>query len=226
MKRSLRRWGVIIATIAATLVVTASSALAKGPESVTLTGPGIDGPIELDTTSPGLLGRAMGQTGLWWSARGDRPLPLREPPPEDLGPGYTLTWILYGEPGERTEERTIRQLIYPFARGGVVVHTPRQGSIRSEAEGAGWFEAPALQETLAGLGVPVDAASALNEAHIPQVAEGASPERKPAGGGSPSLVVAILGLSAALAVVIGAHRTLIELGWIRGRPHRSAAHGV
>jgi hypothetical protein len=158
MKGSSRRSGVISLTIVATMVVVpASSALAKGPESVTLTGPGIDRPILLDTTHSGLLGRAMEQTGLWWSVRSDRPLPIKESPPGELGPGYTLTWILYGEPSEPEEERAIRQVIYPFAQGGVVVHTPIQEGIRGATEGAGWFDAPALQETLARLGVPVTA---------------------------------------------------------------------
>ena len=104
----------------------------------------------------------MEQTGLWWSVRGDRPLPIKEPSPGELGPGYTLIWILDGEPGEPEKERAIRQVIYPFAQGRVVVHTPTQEGIRGAAEGAGWFEAPVLQETLARLGVPVTAASSLS----------------------------------------------------------------
>jgi hypothetical protein len=159
MERSSCRSCVIsLMILAALIVVPTPSARAKGPESVTLTGPGIDRPIALDTTHSGLLGRAMEQTGLWWSVRSDRPLPIRESP-RKLGPGYTLTWILSDEPPDREEERAIRQVIYPFAEGGVTIHTPTQDDLRGLPEATGWFRAPALGDTLAALGVPVSSAS-------------------------------------------------------------------
>jgi hypothetical protein len=206
------RSGLISATIVATaMAFTASTALVKGPESVTLDGPGIDEPIELDTVDPGLVGRAMEQTGLWWAARGDRPLPIKEPL-GGLGPGYTLTWVLYAEPGRR-EDEPIRQLVYPFAPGGVVVHTPSQKGLRGVPEVVGWFEAPALQGTLARLGVPVPAASWLRGARPPELAEVASAERQRVGA-SPYLVAG-LGLVAVLAVVVAARHRSMGLRRIR-----------
>jgi hypothetical protein len=212
MKGSSRRSCVIFASIVtAMVVVTASSALAKGPESATLTGPGIDRPIELDTTNADLIGRAMEQTGLWWSESGDLPRPLEEPPGE-LGPAYTLTWVRYGDPGESERERAIRQVIYPFAEGGVTIHTPTQDDLRGVPEATGWFLAPALGDTLAALGVPVTAASSSSEARPPEVVRDASPERQPVGA---SFLVG-LGLLAVMAVLVGARRTFRGLGRVRG----------
>lgn len=182
MRRSPDQSGFIAATIvAATIVFTASSALAKGgPESATVSGPGIGRPIELDTVSAGLVGRAMEQTGLWWAEAGDLPLPLEEPP--DLrGPGYTLTWVRYGDPRESVDERTIRQVIYPFAEGGVVIHNPIQEGLRHSRSLIGWFELPQLRETLADLGIPAAGASSLREAAFPQVAAEPASARHPAG---------------------------------------------
>jgi hypothetical protein len=190
---------VSVALVATTMTLIASPALAKGAESVTLTGPGIGRPIKLDTTDTGLLGRAMTQTGLWWSTRGDRPLPLEGPPPGELGPGYTLTWILYGE------DVVIRQVVYPFAQGGVVVHTPIQEWVRGRAEGAGWFDAPALQTTLARLGVPLGGGSSASDA-LHETA-GRSPGRRAAAAPLYFAVVS-LGLVAALAVALVAGRAL------------------
>jgi len=157
--------------------------VAKGPESATITGPGIDRPIELtDTANIDLVVRLMEQTGLWY-ATGDLPQPLEEPAGE-LGPSYTLTWINSGPPGESLDKRTIRQIIYLDARNGPVIHTPAQEALQGWGPGlVGWFAAPSgLRDTLAELGVPVSAASSFSEAAISErAADMALPERESAG---------------------------------------------
>ena len=44
-----------------------------------------------------------------------------EEPAGELGPGYTLTWINAGPPGESADQRTIRQVIYLEAENGPVI---------------------------------------------------------------------------------------------------------
>jgi hypothetical protein len=196
---------IFVAVVAAT-VGTASFALAKGPESLTVSGPGIYHPIELDTASPGPVRRAMEQTGLWYATGGDLPSPLEEPPSK-LGPGYTLTWIRYGGPGEGVLERTIRQEIYPFAEGGLVIHTPLQEGLRGWGPGVvGWFEAPTLHATLARLGVPIENVSP-GIALPPREIANPSPEGLPAAA-PPYFAAVSLGLVGGLVLALIAGRTL------------------
>lgn len=145
----------------------AGTVLAKGPESVTITGPGIDQPLELmkavggsgscdPDCSDSPLVRLMEQTGLWY-ASGDLPIPLDEPA-EELGSGHTLTWVRLGAPDETLAQRTIRQIIYLEAQNGPIVHTPDQQSLKGWGAGVvGWFRAPpGLPDTLVELGLPTD----------------------------------------------------------------------
>lgn len=197
--------------IAAAVIATASSALAKGAESATVTGPGIDRPIELmDAADSDLVARLMEQTGGLYGTdgTGDLPLPLEEPPGEP-GPSYTLTWVRYGAPGESVDERTVRQVIYPDAENGPVIHTPAQEGLRGGGPGViGWFAAPTgLPDTLAELGVPIASASSLGEAPLSQMAADPAPEREPAGAFS-YLAVVGLALVVGLAGALGAWRML------------------
>lgn len=131
---------------------------AKGPESVTITGPGIDQPLELmTTTNQDRIVQLMEQTGLWFGT-GE---PLQEAQLGDLGPAYTLTWVNMGPPDKSVEERTIRQLLYLDAENGPLIQTPDQESLQGWGpEVIGWFAAPVeLRDTLIELGAPIAAAS-------------------------------------------------------------------
>lgn len=132
-------------------------ALAKGPESVTLTGPGIESPVELmdavdwpvscdSSCPPDPMVQLMEQSGLWY-ATGDLPVPI-EPPVGELGNQYVLTWNRGGSLGEN-----IRQFIYLDAEIGPVVHTPAQKSLERWGSGVvGWFRGSNnLADTLASL---------------------------------------------------------------------------
>ena len=130
---------------------------AKGPESVVITGPEFDQPIELmDTADIDLMSRLMEQSGIWYGT-GDLPKPLAKQPGE-LGPAYTLTWVNGGPPGKSVAERTIRQFIYLDAERGPMIHTPAQKTLENWGPGViGWFTASDhLPDTLAKLGVPLD----------------------------------------------------------------------
>lgn len=172
-----------VAFIAAVLFGFSDPVAAKGPQSVTITGPGMDRPIELmDSANSDLVVRLMEQTGLWYAA-GELPLPL-EHPAGDLGPAYTLAWINSGPPGKSVDERTIRQEIYLYAENGPVIHTPAQETLGGWGPDViGWFAAPSgLRDTLAELGVPVSPASSLREVADSEIAAGAAlSERKSSG---------------------------------------------
>ncbi len=144
------------AILLAALVGSIAPATAKGPESATIIGPGIDQPMELirpDNVEQ--MSRLMEQTGLWYGT-GDLPRPLAGPT-GDLGPAHTLTWVNGGPPGASVQARTIQQLIYLDAEAGPLIHTPAQESLENWGAGViGWFAAPSgLSDTLAELGVPV-----------------------------------------------------------------------
>lgn len=177
---------------------------AKGPESLTITGPGIDRPLELiDSTAgtiPDPILRLMEQTGLWYG-----PMPVEEPAGE-LGPAYTLTWINSGPPEKSVEQRTYRQRIYLDAENGPLIHTPAQESLSGWGPGViGWFEAPdGLRDTLAELGVPLSPAPSSRDGAFAETSVGSLlPDRGSAGAlwyvGLAGLVF-IVGLAGALGV--------------------------
>lgn len=128
----------------ALVVVVGARAQAKGAESVTLSGPGIDKPIELfdpsksfDTYENDAPVTLSGLTGLWSASRSPAAAP-----PEEPGPAYTMTWVM-GPPGDPIELRTVYQYVYLDAPGGPLIHTPEQIGLDGwGAEMIGWFEAP------------------------------------------------------------------------------------
>ena len=141
-------------------------ALAKGPESVTITGPGIDQRINfMDNNNVDFEVKLMEQTGIWFGTG----IPLSsEPLKGELGPSYTFTWVNSGPPSMTVEERTIIQHVYLDAEAGPVIHTPPQDSLKDWGAGTiGWFAAPAgLEDTLAKLKVPDSQSPIVLEAHM------------------------------------------------------------
>ena len=157
-----RRTVTVLFVVSILVLTNAEIALGKGPESVTLTGPGIDSPVELmdavdwpisceDTCPPDPMVRLVEHSGLWY-ATGDLPVAIDEPEGE-LGPRHVLTWIRGGFDGESVEERTFHQNIYLQAEDGPVIHTPEQdGLVDGGSNGVGWFRASDdLPDTLASV---------------------------------------------------------------------------
>lgn len=132
----------MVSVIALLMFGLATSALAKGPESGTLEGPGITEPIEFFDQRPAkevqpAPSRLLDLTQLWRGA------PPPTSPPTDLGDPYTITWVNMGPPSATVEERTIVQHIYPDAEGGPLIHTPDQPGLEGWGDSIkGWFEAP------------------------------------------------------------------------------------
>lgn len=165
--RSEMRWAIGIVTILIMILI-ATPTLAKGPSSATLTGQGIDEPIELldypdhDVEIRNLVMRLMKLSGIW------SPLTLtRIDPPQHLGEPLVLTWVNMGPPERGEDERTIRQFIYLHADGGPVIHTP-EGQTALQGWGGevtGWFRAPAgIEDILRAFGVPTDSIQAPSTA--------------------------------------------------------------
>lgn len=175
------RTSFVVLVASAVVVVITAAALAKGPESGTITGPGIEAPIELTEVGSGdLIWELMQRTALWDGLGSSSRLPAQ--PAAELGPAYTLTWVNSGPPADPIEVRTIVQLIYPHAEMGPVIHTPAQLGLERWGSGVvGWYRAPEdLTETLTALGVPVSTPRAKSDPSVLDEVEVAPAENEPA----------------------------------------------
>jgi hypothetical protein len=143
-----------VAAVALALVVAlAGPAQAKGIQSATITGPGIDDPIDFSPPD-GDGGDLAALTGVWEAMPGQPQAPalMDQAPTAQLGPRFRITWRLVTGPDDVT---AIRQDLYPYADGGPLVHTPVGQPIFAESTSGGWREAPvALRDRLRAIGVP------------------------------------------------------------------------
>jgi hypothetical protein len=145
----------VLAVTAVALVLPVVAA-AKGPASGTVSGPGLDGPIQLtglgEPGSVGTLGRVVEHGGLFAALGGSNWGTLRaEQPTEDLGPRYTASFVMRDR-----SARTVRQHLYPYAQPSPVTYTPPgQKPFGTMAMGGGWFVADErLKAVLVEAGLP------------------------------------------------------------------------
>jgi hypothetical protein len=193
--KEIRYWMRIFAglmVIAVVLFAFIDPVVAKGPESLTISTPGIEYQINLmDNNNINLEVKFMEQTGLWYGTG----IPLTtEEPVGALGSSFTLAWVNSGPPSLSVEERTIIQHIYLDAEGGPIIHTPAQVSLQDWGSGmTGWFAAPSdIKDTLSELGVPVSRSSLVLDSHpYKTAADTVLAERNPAGYPRYLVVVAI-----------------------------------
>jgi hypothetical protein len=164
----MRRTLVLTLGLAALLSGTAA---AKGPTAVTITGPGLDDPVELAGDAEGNTSSRIGRLveGSGWFAQAFQQTPdstSRTRPEGRLGARYDAVWSV---PGPDGKTRTIKQQLYPFAAAGPVTYVaPNQTLFPSEGmtTHGGWFRAPvALRPMLAALGLP-KRAPALSESGL------------------------------------------------------------
>jgi hypothetical protein len=160
---------------------------------VEVKGPDLDGPILL--ADGALVTRVAENAGLP-AALGRRPnssfvpdLMLRTRPRVDLGPRYTVTYVI---PGLHGEVARVIQDLYPYAKlrpapsiapGQTVTYTaPEQHTFGTEKTRGGWYIAtPYLRDNLVAAGLPASA---------------------PAAGGGSEVLGTLFGTLAALGLVL------------------------
>ena len=152
MKRALLVVAVALALPAA--------AAAKGASQATIAGPGLAAPIVLKSDTGGdpsmgsKLGRLAESAGFFPAVFDQSPDPmLRKRPRGDLGPKYTVVYVM---PGPNGSSSRIRQELYPYAKPYLLSYTkPGQRFWDGQRTHGGWFQAPyALKTTLVAAGVP------------------------------------------------------------------------
>lgn len=156
----MRRVLMFIAVVSFVVLTSAEPALAKGPDQVTITGPGLARPIVLP--GPGeegnyyRLGELVDGSGLFLAMFGKDGSSggrlMSDAPNGSLGPKYELS---YRVPDGATTSRLIRQDLYPQAAGGPVTYTAPGQVVFGTATSGGWYRAPStFGRLLTAIGVP------------------------------------------------------------------------
>jgi hypothetical protein len=208
-RRRVALVGVTVAGVVAALVtsvLTAGPAWAKGPERLTITGPGLDQPIEIQLSGPGskeeetpsyLVVALIELANLYYV--GPEVELASDPPPRNLKDGYRVTWLMSQPPNADPADYTVVQDLYPDVGGGPVVHT--HPSAYTGGAG-GWYRAaPGLRGTLAAMGVPVSGLPLGLSSQSPARVRAAEPEQDHSSTLLPVPVAGTIGL--ALGIGIG-----------------------
>jgi hypothetical protein len=132
------------------------AAAAKGPESASFTGPGLHGSVPitgLGESGPGTpLGTLVFDGGFFPAMFGQSPDPmLKARPTGELGPRYTVAYVVPGPNGKST----IRQDVYPYAKPVPVTYMkPGQPFWDGQKTYGGWFVAqPSVKSALVRAGL-------------------------------------------------------------------------
>jgi hypothetical protein len=154
---AMRRLSVFALVVLAALV-TSSAALAKGATQATIKGPGLKkGGLVLhsdsggDPSSGSRLGQLATAAGFFPSVFRTAPDPmLHEQPKGNLGPKYTVEYVMPGPDGTTS---TIRQDLYPYAKPYALSYTkPGQRFWDSgQTTVGGWFLTTSAVRTVLGL---------------------------------------------------------------------------
>jgi hypothetical protein len=133
------------------------AALAKGPSEGTISGPRFSKTVKvLDDGSGGTPGGDLTQaSGFFPAAFGQSPDPMLHRKPTGLGPRYTIVWTVPGNGSHR-----LRQVLYPYAKGGAVTYMKPGQPIFEMTTHGGWYRDAALKRTLVSVGLPPHAPSA------------------------------------------------------------------
>jgi hypothetical protein len=188
---------VALAAVLAGVVALARPAAGKGAMSATVTGPGIDVPIDLTYSMDRL------DTGMWHALSHDRdPAVLDAAPAGDLGPPHTLTWQVISGQDINGEYATtpIRQDLYLDAEGGPVARTAPGQRFRDTATVELWYRVPdETRDALVEAGVPLAGKKPGNGTE----AAAAPPARAPGPSGDPAWpVVVAAGVGGGLALTV------------------------
>ena len=153
MKRML-----VLCAVAALALPTV--AVAKGPSSASIEGPGTGGGLKFSNgDSDGMtLHTLTEQTGIFPALFGQTPDPMQKDRPQgDLGPKYTITWTV---PTGKGQADRVRQDVYPYATPPVTYMPPGQKVFGDMKTHGGWFRSEeGLKQTLVAAGLPETAPS-------------------------------------------------------------------
>lgn len=147
--------------VALCALVLPAEALAKGPTTATISGPGLAKPLKLggprgwNTNSPmAILANDGGFFQVGWGTQPARA--LAKSPTKSLGPKYL---VVYFVPGPSGQGDRIRQELYPYAKGGLLTYMRAgQPFFRTRRTQGGWFRPrPRLKAALIEAGLPATA---------------------------------------------------------------------
>lgn len=147
----------LIVTLALALALPALAA-AKGPSTASISGPGVDSlPVRgAGESGPGTpLGNLVEAGGFFPAMFGQSPDPMRaRRPAGDLGPKYTVTYVVPGPGGSSR----VTQDLYPYAKPSPVTYmAPGQHFWHGERTHGGWYVSSGNLTT--GIGLPANAPS-------------------------------------------------------------------
>jgi hypothetical protein len=146
----MKRLPLALALLAAALLLPAV-ALAKGPSSASISGPGLGKPLRIDGNGESLgtplaqLTMAAGFFAVVFEPQPDTRLPGR--PQGKLGPKYTIRYLVPVPHHPKTY--TLTQDLYPYAAGGAVTYMEPGQKIFDFTTRGGWFRGgSALKQAL------------------------------------------------------------------------------
>jgi hypothetical protein len=156
----MRRLISLAGIVALIAVLSPTSALAKGPTSATIEGPGITGTIDVsgepgsgEPGSSATLGQLAEHAGLFavGFGAGTGQVSTRRPEGE-LGAELTLVFTV---PTSATASDTVVQRLYPYADGGAVTYTDARQTVMGMQTAGGWYTGgEPLSAALTEVGVP------------------------------------------------------------------------
>jgi hypothetical protein len=153
----MKRLVVALALSLATACIVAPTAFGKGASEATITGPGLDEPIQL--AGEGEIGgeqlmQLAEDAGFFPAVFTQIPDPMLATQPEGtLGPKYRIEYVM---PGPNNEEDVLVQDLYPYATPGPVSYVkPGQPFWSTEKTHGGWYVAySSLKDELVAVGLP------------------------------------------------------------------------
>jgi hypothetical protein len=131
------------------------AALAKGPSSASISGPGLSRSLAVagdGEVTGNALGNLAQTSGFFPQMFGQTPDPtLSTRPAGSLGRGFRVVYVV---PGPNALRSKVVQWVYPFARGGPVTYMkPGQRFWDGRSAKGGWFRAPGLLAVLHRMGL-------------------------------------------------------------------------
>jgi hypothetical protein len=145
----------LLLVLAVAALALPTTALAKGPDRATITGPGLDNAITIsgDEEFGSPIMALADAAGFFPAVFGQQPDPMLPGRPKgDLGPKYRID---YNVPGPDGENFSISQDLYPYAKPAAVTYMKDgQEIFEGRTTIGGWWSSSSLKDQLVALGLP------------------------------------------------------------------------